>query len=400
MSVLNLLLAALILAYLFSEIAKRFHAPRVVGQIFAGVILGVFYRPILVGEASAAFTNLADIGIILLFFFTGLEVNLREFQRHFKSSILVSILNTAIPFSLGVACAHLFGFSIVEAIVIGICLSVSSTAISLDFLEEFGLLKTKIGNLIVTIGAVDDFLELIFISIIVTFLQVSLGGGELQMLVVGMFAFIGVAFIARYMIVPFALNVIQKEHSRASLFMMSLILTLSMATISELLGLGTLIGALIAGVLIRHTLLTGTTRKPWEEHEISQVIHTVSFGFLVPIFFIWVGYQADLNSIFSNPLLSIALPIIAIFGTVVGTAIAMRYNKSSWEEGMLVGWGVTAKGDVELVVAAIALQKGLISAEVFSALIFMAFVTTLVAPIVFRQMIQNKVLLHKISGRA
>ncbi|HLC47676.1 MAG TPA: cation:proton antiporter [Candidatus Norongarragalinales archaeon] len=390
MSLLLLLLVALSLAYLLSEICKHIYVPRVVGQILGGILIGAFAKGYFTQDALSSFSSLADVGIVLLFFFTGFEVNLQEFRRHFKNSILISVFNTTIPFVLGVLLSYSLGFGPATSVVIGICLAVSSTAISIDFLEEFKLLKSKVGNIIVTTGTVDDFLELIFISVVVTYLQVSIGGGSLESLGIGMLAFIGIAVILRFLVLPFVLDVIQKEHSHAGLFMIALILTLLMASFADYLGLGTLIGALIAGVIVRHSLLKQPTRKPWESHEISQTMHAVSFGFLVPIFFVWVGLNTDLASILSNPILTIGLTLIAIVGTVVGTALAIRYEKGSWEEGMLVGWGVTAKGDVELVVASLALKNNLITQEIFSALIIMAFATTLIAPIVFRRMIKQK----------
>ncbi len=392
MNFVFLLLTALTFAYFLSELCRRYHIPRVVGQISAGILIGFFARDALLTTSnSEVMSGLADIGIVLLFFFTGFEVNLKEFQRHFKKTILISALNTAIPFILGTALIYLLGYDPSVAIIVGICLAVSSTAISLDFLEEFNLLKTKIGNLIVVTGSVDDLLELIFISLIISYLQISLGSGNIQEVVIGMLAFIGVAAIMRFLLVPFALNVVQKEHSPSVLFMVALILTLSMASISDFLGLGALAGALIAGVIVRHSLLQEKHRRPWEVHEISSTIHAVSFGFLVPLFFVWVGLNVDVPSFFSNPLLGIALSIIAIGGTVIGTTLAILYDKGTLQEGLLVGWGVTAKGDVELAVASLALQNKLITDEIFTALIFMALASTLIAPIVFRRMLTKKV---------
>ncbi|MBI5225173.1 cation:proton antiporter [Candidatus Micrarchaeota archaeon] len=390
MSILILLVAALSLAYIFSELCKHINVPRVVGQIFAGIVIGIFSKDLLIPSTLETFSLLSDVGIVLLFFFTGFEVNLKEFQKHFKNTVTISAFNTAIPFLAGFLLTLWLGYGLTVAILVGICLAVSSTSISLDFLEEFGLLKSKIGNLIITTGAVDDLLELIFTTIILAFLQISIGNGTVTSLFIGMLAFIGIATLARFLIIPFALNVVQKEHSASGLFMIALILTMAMASISDYLGLGSLIGALIAGVLIRHSIMQEKTRRPWETHEISQTIHTVSFGFLVPIFFVWVGINTDITAVFSNPFLVFALSAIAIGGTVIGTALAVLVNKGNWEEGILVGWGVTAKGDVELVIATLALKNGLIAKDIYTALILMAFITTLVAPIVFRRMIMDK----------
>src|SRR3989344_1524482 len=155
-------LIALLLAYLISEIFRYFSLPRVIGQILAGIILSI---PIIkswlfTNEILSIFSFITNIGIILLFFFVGLEINLLKFRKNFKESSMISLFNTAIPLAAGfLAGKFIFGYSNVTSLIIGISLSVSSQAISLDILEELRLLKSKIGNLIIASGTVDDVFE-------------------------------------------------------------------------------------------------------------------------------------------------------------------------------------------------------------------------------------------------
>src|SRR3989338_7326147 len=146
-------LVALVLAYLLSEIFRHFNIPRVIGQILAGIILGI---PILKSyffneEITSAFLFISNIGIILLFFFIGLEISPRDFKKNFKESSLIAIFNTLIPLVTGFLVGRFFfDFSTITSLIIGITLSVSSQAISLDILEELNLLKSKVGNLIIS----------------------------------------------------------------------------------------------------------------------------------------------------------------------------------------------------------------------------------------------------------
>src|SRR3989338_5873831 len=125
----------------------------------------------------------------------------------------------------------------------------------------------------------------------------------------------------RIFLMPLALKIFEKDKSQATLFMGALIIVLLMAYLSELLGIGSLIGALIAGILVRQTLLTGEDRKPWRKNEISHSIHMVSFGFLIPLFFVNVGLNTDISLLSSNIFLVIVLIIIDILGTLIGTVI-------------------------------------------------------------------------------
>src|SRR3989344_5510197 len=152
----------LALAYILGEIFRRFGFPRVVGQIIAGILLGLpLIKSILfTNEILSLFSYITNIGIILLFFFIGLEINLLKFRKNFKESSMISLFNTAIPLAAGfLAGKFIFGYSNVTSLIIGISLSVSSQAISLDILEELRLLKSKIGNLIIASGTVDDVFE-------------------------------------------------------------------------------------------------------------------------------------------------------------------------------------------------------------------------------------------------
>jgi len=390
---LFVVVVALILAYFFSEMLKYFNVPRVIGQISAGVVLGL---PILKSlyyteDVASAFSFITNIGIILLFFFIGLEISLTQFRRNFRESSLIAIFNTTIPLTAGFFIGKfLFNFDTITSLVIGISLSVSSQAISLDILEEVKLLKSRIGNLIITSGTVDDVFELLLISfVLVLFNSTTLGNIGIQKLLIDIIGFILVVILFRISLIPLALRIFEKEKSQAVLFMGSLIIVLTMASISEFFGVGSLIGALIAGILVRQTLLTGEDRKPWRKNEISHSMHIISFGFLIPLFFVSVGLNTNLNLISSNLFLIFILLIIDIFGTLIGTVIGVLLSRGTITEGMIVGWGVIPKGDTEIVIATLALNSGLINATIFAAIVAVAMATTFIAPIIFKLLIKK-----------
>src|SRR3989338_8216303 len=390
---LLVILMALVLAYILSEICRYFKLPRVIGQILAGVVLGipVFKGMLFTEDISSSFSFLANIGIILLFFFIGLELNLREFRKNLKESSYIAIFNTLIPFVSGfLAAKFLFGFDNLVSVVMGISVSVSSQAISLDILEEVKLLKSKIGNLIIASGTVDDVFELLLISsILVIFHSTALGQIGFQKLIFDILIFVVIIIISRILLIPFALRMFEKEKSQDTLFMGALIIVLLMAYLSELFGIGSLIGALIAGMLVRQTLLTGADRKPWKKHEISHSIYTISFGFLIPIFFVNVGLNTDINAIPSNLFLVAVLILVDIFGTLLGTVIGVLLSRGTLAEGLIVGFGVLPKGDTELVIATLALNAGLINTGIFTAIITVAMFSTFLAPIIFRILIKR-----------
>ena len=384
-------LIALTLAYILSVIFKYFKLPRVLGQILAGLILGI---PVIefwlfTEETKSAFNFLTNIGMILLFFFVGLEINFGQFRKNIKESAYISIFNTVIPLFAGfVVSRALFHFDNITSLIIGISLSVSSQAISLDILEEAKLLKSKLGNLITTAGTVDDVFELLAISTVLVIFHKA-GKGTVQGLLFDILVFVVIIIIFRVSLIPFALKQFQKDKSQATLYMGAFIIVLFMAYLSEFFSIGSLIGALIAGILVRQTLLAGDDRQPWRKNEISHMIHITAFGFLIPIFFVNVGLQTDIFRIPSNISLVVVLLLVDILGTLVGTYIGVALSKGSLKEATMVGWGIMPKGDTEIVIATLAFNNNLININVFTAIITVALVTTFIAPVVFKYLLKK-----------
>ncbi len=382
----------LLFAYLFSVGARFFGLPRVVGQIMAGFFLGLpFLQPLLfTPENGPIFQFLADVGILLLFFFTGLEVDIRSFEKTAKESCSISFFNTVIPLTGGYFLSSLvFGFSSLVSLIIGISLAVSSQAISLDLLDESNMMKSKIGKLIISAGSIDDLFELFLVSILLVLFHINIEQVSLIRFFLNIFFFVIIVFVFKWWFVPLVLHVFEQEQSRSYLFMGSFILVLLMAWLSEQLGIGSLIGAFITGMLVRYTLLTGKKRKYWEEHEISRSVHTISFGFLIPLFFVWVGVNTQIVSIFAQTKYLFPLLLIDIGGTVFGTMIGVMLLGGTVREGVTVGWGVTPKGDTELIIATLALTGGLIDKKIYTLIVMIAFLTTVIAPVMFKYSLQK-----------
>jgi len=380
-------LVMLLLAYVFSVAARFLGLPRVVGQITAGFVLGLpFIQPILfTPENGGFFSFLAEIGILLLFFFTGLEIDVSTFRKNAKESLYISFFNTLLSLAGGYFFSfYILGYSSLVSLLIGISLSVSSQAISLDILEETKLLKSRIGKLIISTGTIDDLFELFLISILLVLFQVTVEKTTLGFFFLHLFLFLGIVLAFKWWFVPFALRVFEQEKSRSYLFMGAFIIVLLMASLSEMLGVSSLIGAFLAGVLIRYTLLSGKNRRVWEEHEIARSVHTLAFGFLIPLFFVWVGVNTQIVAIFEQTYALVPLFLIDVFGTLLGTVIGVRLIGGSWSEGYTLGWGVIPKGDTELIIASLALRGGLIDTKIFTLIVLIAFLSTVIAPIMFK----------------
>lgn len=389
-SALLLVFISLGLAYLLAELVKKIGLPRVVGQIIAGVILGItVIKSALLGDTNVTVLSfLANLGVILLFYYAGLEMNLGAFTKNLKKSILVAVFNTVVPLSLGFVVMHyLLGFDALASLIVGIALSVSAQAVSLDILEELKLITTPLGRIIVSIGAVDDVFELLLVTSILSFLHSALEEVTFTGLIYDLLLFLGIVIIVRLLVVPYILKFFDHEKSTTARFTGALLILLLFATLAEALQLSSLIGALIAGMMVRQTIFKDKSIPNWEEHNIASSLHIIAFGFLIPLFFVWVGINTSVAAAIHNIPLIIILNIIAFLGTIGGTVIAIVLAKGSWREGWILGWGVNSKGDVELIIAFLALQAGIISNSIFTSLVAMSLITTIISPVIFKYLV-------------
>lgn len=390
MSIITIVLICLLSMFVVAELLRRLAIPRVVGQVIAGMIFGIpiIKNLVFTSEGLSVISFLADIGVIVLLFFVGLQINFRQIGKNVLPSAGVSLFNTGLPLILGfIASKYFFHLNNAQSLIIGVCMSVSAAAIALDLMEEFGKLRTRLGAFIVTAGTFDDIVELLLITIILAFLETAIKKTSIVQLFFGIIIFAAVALAFRLWIIPAVLNLIERQPERAFIFTGALVITLVMAVVAEIAGVGALIGALFSGMIIRQVLMRDIGHKPWERAEITHTIHTIAFGFLVPFFFFHIGMQANLLQIWDNIGFGIVITILAIFGTVFGSNLGYYLVNRNWEEGRIVGWAMNAKGDTELIIADLAMAAGVINGAIYSSLIFMALVSTLISPYVLKRLL-------------
>lgn len=388
--VLLMVLVCLVLAYMLSEGFKFIGLPRVVGQICAGLILGVGIIKSLVfnPENIQVLKFLADLGIILLFYYIGLEMNLKSIKKYVKESVIVSLFKGLVPLAIGfLVSKYIFNLDDVASIVVAVSLSAGAQSVSVDLLEEMKMLKSRIGTLVISAGIITDVLELLIIGALFAVFEVAVKQTTIAQFAIYLILFLLFIIAARLWFVPYTFKIFDRDKSSTSRFMGSMIVVLLVVSLSEFLGIGALIGALTAGIIIRQTIFKDVTIPNWEEHDIARSIHIVAFGFLIPLFFVWIGLNTELSALVMQPYLVISLILIAILGVVGATILAVKLTKGTLKEGILLGWGLSPKGDIGFVVGALALEAGVITQDLFSVLVIMALIITVVSPIIFKKLI-------------
>ncbi|MGM5480661.1 MAG: cation:proton antiporter [Nanobdellota archaeon] len=390
-----ILLISLSLAFLISHLAVRLSLPSLLGPLLAGIILSI---PIIqslvpIDNLSSLFSIFSDLGIILLLFYIGLKINVQSVKASERDVTFITLCSTFIPAIFAFVIVLFLGYSWIAALSIAIVLAVSDESVSLVLLDEAKLLKSKIGQLIISSGVLDDVLSIFFIGIMTIFFVSSqaMSVGLLRLLI-EMSILIGFLFFLHYIVLPFIHNYYTKTSfkNKYDLFTVTFILVLVLASFSYYLHFGFAIGALIAGVLVRSSFESNNKKEMLEEAKIDDMFKTITFGFVMLLFFISIGLNIDFSSL--NLLLVSLLVVIGLFGKWFGALIGYFFaeKKFSFRVANLVGWGLGARGAMALIVLEIARSHSIIPSSLFSSVVFVAIITTVLAPVMFRFFVKHR----------
>ena len=371
-------------AKLMGELFSRIKLPIVLGELLAGMIIGPFALGAFLihpdtGESilqiGPEIRTLGEIGAIVILFMAGLEMSPKEFLRGGKASFTVGTLGVVVPFFAGLLVFQAFGFDALQAMMIATALTATSIAISIQVLKEFNKIKTPEARLIIAAAVVDDILAIAVLSVVTSF-----GGAEavdnidlldVTFTILKVLGFFAAILIAAIFIIP---KVITPRIWKASGSVEG-IATASFfgaAAIAGMLGLSPIVGAFAVGMAL-------STTKVFEK--IENFISRIGLIF-APLFFAIIGAQVDFRTVNLDVLMLSAVVIaIAIATKLFGCglpAILFLKNKAA---GMRVGIGMISRGEVGLIVAGVGLSSGVLTGDVYTTIVLMVAVTTIITPI-------------------
>ncbi len=379
----------LITAFLLNIIFKKIGFPPLIGQILAGMILGIPALKVLFNsESLLAVDLLSTFGIVFLLFLAGLEIDIDKIKETSGDSILVALGATVTPFIFGFIFLKAMGYSVTTATVFGGALAVTAGGTIIGVLMDSNALNTKLGAIFVAAGTIDDIFEIFLLSLVVILIH---GGSILEVVLLPLQLLIFVAIsLVLFKAMSSILYYFERNGNDVELFSIVIILVISMAALSEFLDIGYLIGAIIAGFLLQVSMKKLRRKRG---KEIERTTQLITFSFVVPFFFANIGLNFDIGLLFTNPILIIATVLIAIGGTIAGALLIKPLSSLNLKQLYIVGWAMSSKGSVELVIAILARKYGLVPPEIFSALVAMAVITTLAFPFVLASEIKKNPLI-------
>ncbi|QQU15296.1 cation:proton antiporter [Enterococcus casseliflavus] len=374
MHFVGILCLILITTTLFSHLARRMGVPAVIGQLLAGVLLGGaglnwVHPDILVHDFS-------EIGVILLMFLAGLESDISLLKRYFRPGMLVALLGIVFPMLFGYATGIGFQSSPTEAFFFGIVLAATSVSISVEVLKELNVVNTKEGSTILGASVVDDILVVLVLSLSLSFL-----GGESSQatplpvtLLVELIYFVLIFLLVKW-IAPFLLALAEKLFANSPVIIMSLIICLGMAYLADLVGLSSVIGAFFAGIAVSQTKV---------REEVEHSVEALGYAVFIPVFFVSVGLEVDFSRLNEQLFFILAFTVVAILTKLVGGYVGAKIAKFSNNSAWMVGAGMISRGEMALIILQIGQQNQLISSTLYSPLVIVVLLSTLISPLILK----------------
>ncbi len=398
------------------EICVRLRLPSVLGELIAGVIIGVSGLGLLVfingetttipplihdflqrvyslteGETLQVFSFnskvislLSDIGVIILLFEVGLESDLNELLNVGVQALVVAIVGVVAPFLLGtLGLIYGFGVPVIPAVFAGAALTATSIGITAKVLSEIKRLNTTEGQIIIGAAVVDDILGIIILAVVASLIKT----GQVEVNSVLYLSLIAVAFLVSAIVIGrfftrFIVKVVDKMQTRGQLLVPALIFAFLLAYITHRIGLESILGSFAAGLVLAESN---------KGDELKRLIAPV-VDIIVPIFFVCVGAKTDLRvlnpSIPSNQeglMIALFLITVAIVGKLITSWAVWKPNLNK----LGIGVGMIPRGEVGLVFAGIGSASGAVSEAIIAAIIMMVITTTFLAPIWLRSIFEK-----------
>ena len=378
-------------AKIFAELFHRIKLPVVLGELLAGIVIGPYALgglPLFNGEPlvilDETIKNIGELAAIVILFVAGLEITPREFLRGGASSFTVGALGVIVPFFVGYFVFSLYGLEALETLLIATALTATSIAISIQVLTSLGKMPTKEARLILGAAIVDDILAIAVLSVVLTMVQTGNTTPdimEITFLILKILGLFVALLVGSVLIVPRILHRERLWKSQGSIEGITTAIFFGGAGIAALVGLSPIVGAFAIGMAVASTRLI---------KQVEEYVHKLQIIF-APLFFAIIGAQVDLRGINLDVLVIAGILVfIAIATKLLGCGLPSLIFLKDKSKAMRVGIGMVSRGEVGLIVAGVGATSGVLSGDVYTAIIVMVAVTTIITPIWLKKAYQKE----------
>jgi Kef-type K+ transport system membrane component KefB len=358
-------------------LATRINQSAVVGEILVGLVVG----PSILGLIT--FTDivqiLAGLGAIILLFVIGFEFDPADLLD--VRYAIIGMIGIIIPWIGGYGLAVLFGFDFASAVFVGTALTATSIAITANVLREIGVLQTPVARAIIGTAVIDDILSLLALAITADIVSGNVSLTGIALVIGKELGFIIIAgAIGIRILAPLLERIDRAEITRMYpefAFIFAMMIAFLYALVAELMGISGIIGAFIAGVSLRSVGLVHSRSI----HESAESLYII----FASIFFISLGILVDITQVSDQTVLFlIALTVVAVLTKVIGCGIPARLLGMDWKDSLVLGFGMSPRGEVAMIVALLGLNLELIGQDIFVVIVMMSLLTTVITPVIYR----------------
>ena len=389
-------------AVVLGEIARRLRQPAIVGEVLAGIILGPSVLGLVspgaesalfpvAGTGAIALETFTTIAVVLLLFVAGLEIDLSAMRAYGRKAAVVSLSGIVIPFTIGGITAYywpnLVGRGDIDrvtfALFFAIALAISALPVIAKTLMDLDLLRTRLGTLVITAAMVDDLIGWLGFSVVLGMMSADASGHRFAVTLALVLLTLVVIFA---LVRPFVNRVLPWVQGRlvwpGGVLGFMLVMVFAFAALTEAIGVHAIMGAFFIGIAIGDS--------PHLRQRTREIVHYFVMHVFAPVFFATIGLHANIARDFNLGLVAFVL-VIATVGKVAGGSIGARLGGLSMRESFAIGFGLNARGAMEIILALLALQHGVIEDQLFVALVIMALVTSMISgPTMDRLLIRRR----------
>ncbi|MFH1821084.1 MAG: cation:proton antiporter [Methanobacteriota archaeon] len=383
-SVLLYLAVFLVVAKLGGALASKLGQPGVFGELIAGILIGpsiagiisqsLFGVPLYInpGAPAGQFMSLmGELGIIILMFIAGLSIDVGEFKKAEKSSAMVAASGAVVAFLLGFGAASIFGWTFLEAGFAGGILVATSVGITVRTLMEMHVLHTNVGMTILGAAVLDDVIGIIILSVLS-----GLAFGGLSLLgitetIALMVVFFVVVLFVGFKVVPRVLTHVGRFGVDEILLSSAFALVFFVAAIAEKVSIAAITGAFLIGLIASKSTYAASIRGK---------ASTVGYGLLIPLFFVNMGVQTDLQALSAVGILALAFLAIAMFDKIIGCGIGALLSGYNINDSLRVGIGMMPRAEVALIMASIGVKASVVGQSLLSMTVMVVLLTSLITP--------------------
>ena len=369
-------------AKIFAEIFNKLRLPVVLGELTAGIIMGPFAIgsiPIFDGKPlvilNETVLQIGEIAGIVILFIAGLEITPREFLRGGAASFTIGACGVIVPFFLGYYIFTIYGLQGLQSILVATALTATSVAITVSVLTELGKMQTKEAKIILGAAIVDDILAIAVLSVVVTMVQTGNMAPniiDILFLILKILGIFAALLIGAIIIIPRLLHAERLWKARGSIEGIVTASFFGASAIAAAVGLSPIVGAFSVGMAVASTKIIKRVEEYVDKLEII----------FAPLFFAIIGAQVNLTGVNLDVLyLSGIIIIVAIVSKLAGCGLPALMFLRNKSKAIKVGIGMISRGEVGLIVAGIGVTAGVLSSNIYTTVIIMVAITTLVTPI-------------------